>query len=480
MNRNMFTHDLVRGLRLFVIAALLAGLALTVGPVAAAPVATITATNTNDGAPGLIDQAIVDAKDLPAAMASSEPNASQSPLPLLVNVVNGGFEVGDLTSWHTSGTAGRVEVLQASDFTTSAGPGARPTPTEGSYFALLSTGPGEVNPVAAGNIDWDSGCTLDYDTTILTKTFSLAEADVPVTLSFDWSFLTSEGGRGTDVFDDFFQVTLNGVVILSGSRPCGGMSPYPDVVPLDGISYQVEGGTFLTQGCVFEKGRSPFQTFSMSISNPVTYTLQFLVADQGDTLTDSGLLVDYVRLEEATIEPQPVLDAITAVQSTVDDIEAKLDPGGVVEGWVTSARDAVISAVTSAQAAVLAKLEQVQAQLITLITRIDKTESSIVNLYRLDVKITLAEQSTKGKDNIAFILTSFAGSRVDATITAVEVDGEVLELSEYDVTPVSLGLLALTLEEEAIPKKGGYLLLVEATDDDGTVSGVDIASVSKM
>ena len=224
-----------------------------------------------------------------------QPNAPQSPPLLLAAVSNGGFETSDLTGWTTGGSADHVEVLQESDFTASVGP--KPTPTEGNYFALLCTGPGHVNSASQGNIDLDpagTSGTNEYDTSILTKTIHLTPGDVPATLRFDWSFLTAEAPNAADSFDDFFQVTLNGTLILVGSRQIGGVSPYPDVAT-NGVDYDVTSSGS-TNGCSFGWGRSNFQTFRMIITNDGTYTLVFLVADQGDTYDDSGLLVDNLQV----------------------------------------------------------------------------------------------------------------------------------------------------------------------------------------
>ncbi len=221
----------------------------------------------------------------------------QPPSLLLATVLNGGFETG-LTNWITGGSANHVEVLQASNFWTSIGSVGQPTPTEGNSFALLCNGPGIVDGTPQGNIDLDGGPTPEYDTSILSVDLILNASDVPATLSFDWSFLTDEDRNAPDSFDDFFQVTLNSVVILAGSRPTGGVSPYLDVPGMNFVWYKVSS-TGATNGCDFGDGRNSFQTFRTLISNPGNYTLSFLVADQGGPPggdIDSGLLIDNVQL----------------------------------------------------------------------------------------------------------------------------------------------------------------------------------------
>ncbi len=226
--------------------------------------------------------------DLPLVVASSaQPLAPLSPLAPLAGPTNGGFETGDLTGWTVSGSAARVEALQATNFTPNI------TPPEGTYMALLCTGPGAINGTPQGNIDGDLNGNLAYDTSILSQILNLTERDVPATLIFDWSFLTSEGTRAPDPYDDFFRVRLGNEIILAGSKP-GGISPFTDVsLTQPGVTVTSAGST---NNCQFVQGRTSFGTFRKLITNPGTYTLEFLVADEGDNNIDSGLLIDNVRL----------------------------------------------------------------------------------------------------------------------------------------------------------------------------------------
>lgn len=212
-----------------------------------------------------------------------------------IKIVNGDFETGGLSGWTVGGLGGHVEVLSAGDFAPDM------QVPEGNWFALLSTGPGEISLNSGADLD---GNTLpDTDTATLSQTFTLSSQDVPAFLSFRWSFLTAE----QDGYDDFFMVTLNSAAILDGSVPAAisFTSPFPDVPALDGISYTV-ASSGLTNGSVFDGGRGAFQNSSYLITAPGSYTLEFVVADQEDRFFDSGLLIDSVNIRPQT-SPAPAL-----------------------------------------------------------------------------------------------------------------------------------------------------------------------------
>ena len=201
-------------------------------------------------------------------------------------IVNGSFETGDLTGWTVGGLGAHVEVLQSSNFDPEI------APPEGSHFALLSTGPEEIN--SDSGPDLDGNTYPDSDTATLSQTFTLLSSEIPATLSFQWSFLTSEV-HGE--YDDFFMVTLNAADILHGSVPgaTNFTSPFADVSALDGTAYFVNSSG-LTDDSIYFDGRTAFQHFSYVINTPGTYTLKFLVADQYNHYDDSGLLIDDINL----------------------------------------------------------------------------------------------------------------------------------------------------------------------------------------
>lgn len=210
-------------------------------------------------------------------------------------ITNGSFESAPdhLTGW-VVGPGARVEALQAGSFT----PNSIAVP-DGAWFALLSNGPGDV-PVAPGG-DFDANGTADFDSSTLSTSFTTTVADER--LSFSWAFLTDEvgtGAQGQALYDDLFTITIGGVSILRGSvnKP-GGISPFPDTEPYDGLRYTVASAG-LTSGSDFGSapggGRTPFFDACITISEPGTYTLEFLVADQSDSVYDTGLLIDAVEV----------------------------------------------------------------------------------------------------------------------------------------------------------------------------------------
>ena len=196
---------------------------------------------------------------------------------------NGTFETGDFTQW-TIGGNGSVEVLQQNDFAPMI------APSEGTFIALLSSGPGDVAGLFNG--DFDQNGTNDFDGSTLSIAFTTTAADQA--LSFDWAFLTSEAGQAA-LYDDLFDVTIDGISILNGStRKPGGVSTFLDTPTYDGLNYLVTSAG-PTNASQFLSGLTTFRSFCTNIAQPGTYTLQFLIADQGDAVFDSGLLIDNVQ-----------------------------------------------------------------------------------------------------------------------------------------------------------------------------------------
>lgn len=208
-------------------------------------------------------------------------------------ISNGGFEAGNLTGWTTGGT-NRVGVIAAT--------GATPNiPSyEGTYFAVLSTGPGSAGGAFA-SLDGYGGSNED-DVATLSTTFTVTAA--PISIAFAYAFATSEHDQPAS-YDDLFDVTLRreatpnttGVPLVRGSvlKNVSGNSPWPDFGPYDGVQYTITGGGSVA-GTFLRGGRTGWTRACVTVDLPGTYTLQFRVADQGDELYDSALLVDAVEV----------------------------------------------------------------------------------------------------------------------------------------------------------------------------------------
>jgi len=208
--------------------------------------------------------------------------------PATAQLTNGDFETGDLSGGWATGGAGRVEVLQGSDFD----PGI--SAPGGNWLAMIATGRGNIPGNQSG--DFDGNGITDYDHSTLSISF---DTSGPETLSFDWDFFTAEVGQPA-AFDDFFIVSLDGVPLFGRSvRHPGGVSPYPDTAPYDNIRYRVNTTGALANNN-FRSGRAGLESAEIPIAAAGTHTLQFLVADQGDSRYDSGLLIDSIRLEPLT------------------------------------------------------------------------------------------------------------------------------------------------------------------------------------
>jgi hypothetical protein len=251
--------------------------------------------------------------------------------PVSAQIVNGSFEDAPdhLAGW-TLGPGARVEALQAGDFT------PNPiVPPDGSWFALVSTGPGDVSGPGG---DFDGNGTADADGSTLSTVFTTTVADE--CLSFEWAFLTDElgpGQQGAGLYDDLFDVRIDGISVARGSvnKP-GGSSPFNDTVAYDSLRHTVNssGPTDNSDfGTAPGGGATAFQRVCISIADPGTYTLEFRVADQADTIYDSGILLDAVEVSSAC---DPTIQVTNSSESIV---EAK--GGALVFTAVTNRRAAI-------------------------------------------------------------------------------------------------------------------------------------------
>lgn len=210
-----------------------------------------------------------------------------SSYPAWGQILNGSFETGDLSGWTVGGT-GRVQVISAT--------GVNPniTPFDGSYFAVLSSGPGNAGG-AATSLDGEGG-NNDYDVATLSQ--SITVTSVPFTLSLAVMWFTSEGDQPTQ-YDDLFDATINGFPLFRHSvqKAGTGSSPWPDFGPTDNTGY-----FFTAPGPIQNTsirsctrcGRTGWISTTITIMTAGTYLLQFRLSDQGDGYYDSALAVDAV------------------------------------------------------------------------------------------------------------------------------------------------------------------------------------------
>ena len=182
------------------------------------------------------------------------------PMPMPGPAVNFSFESGDFTGFETIGTA----TIEDASF------GVQPT--DGNTQALLSTAGGEDAVEIETVLNLDPGTLSGLGGTngsALTLEFFGIEGE---TISFDYSFLTSEL-TPDPTFNDFAVVSLSS----------------------EGSSFfEVLGDTnsdFVLSPPSFGSG-TPFEQFSFTFGSTGVFTLGLAVLNEGDTVVDSGLLID--------------------------------------------------------------------------------------------------------------------------------------------------------------------------------------------
>jgi hypothetical protein len=200
-------------------------------------------------------------------------------MPLVSNadVINGGFETGDLSGWTLDG------------FGQATGSGIGVTPTEGGYQADVET-TGNLTalaPAVAASLGVPGaaihalGAGTPVNGTGLSQDVTVSAGD---TLSFDWNFLTDELSEDP-IFNDFGFFTISGLAFLLASHDG---STYDTVSPPAGY-----------------EGQTGWATQSYTFPSAGTYTIGFGVFNVGDAGHDSALLLDSIVIP--TPEPSSLV-----------------------------------------------------------------------------------------------------------------------------------------------------------------------------
>lgn len=202
-------------------------------------------------------------------------------------LINGDFESSDFTGWTILGE----NTIETLDFGSS--------PTQGTFQALLSTGGTsfanstieEFLRLKAGSLDDLVPLPIDPSPTLalteqpaqgsaIQQTFRAKAGDI---LTFDWNFFTNElpPALGPSL-SDFSFVSIS--------------SPSDSINYIEELADATTFPSLVTSSTEFLR-ETGFDTFSFTIPTTGTYTLGFGVTNKFDNFTDSGLLVDNVKLE---------------------------------------------------------------------------------------------------------------------------------------------------------------------------------------
>ena len=213
---------------------------------------------------------------------------------ILVNLfANGGFENGTLDNW----TVVPGSVVQVVTSLGPAGPFTPIQPVEGQFMALLTS---------AGTLPIPPG-TLGSR---MTRTF--VAPSVPSNIDFCFQFVSNDNSG----FEDFFVadlVTSAGTFTLAtadnlAGSPAGGTRPppaptvSPGVILTPAVAPKFQSGVEILPGGL-AGDPSSWMTNRVCSSFPLPasvlgteVTLRFVVADEGDTIVDTGVVIDNVQL----------------------------------------------------------------------------------------------------------------------------------------------------------------------------------------
>ena len=179
-----------------------------------------------------------------------------------LSLINGDFEMGNLTAWSTDGDGRVINQLGSQH------------PTEGSYMGIISTGLGFTTSLGS-----------------LSQSFKVEEG--LSTLSLKWNFLSEEFLEyvGTD-FQDYFKIII---------RNSNGQENIIFIKAIDAFDndYNLILGS---PEVVFDQGdvyMTDWQNFNYDLSQyeNQTITLVLSAGDVGDSIFDSAILLDEIVMK---------------------------------------------------------------------------------------------------------------------------------------------------------------------------------------
>lgn len=196
------------------------------------------------------------------------------------SITNGSFETGNFNNWLLSGVTANGAVYTAAQTDNVL------QPTDGKYFAILSTGPGV------------RACCAADETTLEYPLFSVTEKGL--NLSFDYNFLTAENNDGTGN-PDFFSVMIDGKTtaqVVTGKVANG----YPRDMIIPGGYLALPDGTAL----VWHTG---VKQVTASLDDFVGQNVRFVFTIEDGRVEDnidSALYIDNVRITQTPGQtPEP-------------------------------------------------------------------------------------------------------------------------------------------------------------------------------
>ncbi len=264
--------------------------------------------------------------------------AALLPLPVLAQVItNSSFESDSLAGWTIGGTA-RVGTLQATHVSGGI-PGGVPA---GTWFAALSTGPGQVGTGTTARID--NNTTNENDIASLSITVTIPFW--PAALEFDWTFPSSEQDQPGQ-YDDLFDVmvypgtppadpTVNNR-IFARSAPRNVPQDFSNFTNAHFLGTTVVNRTITRSGSpvtgtLLTYGVAGFRRECIGLDlpefpgPPYTRTIRFRVADQADRQVDSALFLDRVQVVPGCVPDQQM--TISQVTNTVGS-DVRVKDGGL-------------------------------------------------------------------------------------------------------------------------------------------------------
>lgn len=316
------------------------------------------------------------------------------------------------------------------------------------------------------------------ETLLLSIKFYLIWVDAPVTGDFKWQVMewdTSTGKPGavmangdtSTTSDGWHEVSVGIVIVPTEFFVALIWDDYP------GIGVDSSGPKTRSYARLPDWELLDTHYMIRAVMRP--YTIEDIMGELQDT--DHGLeeIKDEVKSVEEKLDDETLFTDDNEISDLLTEIKDAISAAqSAVMTAITSARNALIDLLGDLRTALTQEIDENEAKLDEIEHKLDVVDVEIVPGHKDNIGSLPSLSASKRK--AFFIMTSFAGVRIDYDSISISVDDKTLVASMYSITKLTTGVYKLTINKNAVPKSPNiHALIVDV--EAGIYKGSGISAI---